>query len=651
MEFRGAQEIPPENLDAPVTEIWYQDIKEIPSTQLPERALVAAKMSLFWRADRRDKPVYVEDKTNVALYVVAYKKEKGKMTTVQLGADEEPWYHQMVKNFVLPKDTDLEAQPSADVGELINLGVGPESKKNKRGPVSSTAPKKTDAPKADVPKEEKKKEGLAPVAVKQPKAEPRDTVDILVLNPDEPIDVKSSPEPLVRTKAVKRKKPEGEAAARPAKKISRKKIGKKEKPVLSVQVETLSAFNDDRPPSPPTSSKGNLEGIKTVEAEVEKTVEAEAEKTVEAEVEKTVEAEVEVETTDAGVTRPVSPEDSAQENPENIEYQAFVVHDEEEESPIRPDETPGDYYYRTYSEKGASDIHAPVWELKQGDTFSDWKDAVEASKKEVVEEKAKVVALRAKLEADQAKFEGGQKTEEWSAMSWKKKAEVEAAQLAKAHKRWKEAEIEKLKKEKADAEAARDEARSHRERSEQREVQTCANLALRNKEIEELTSLLDDQEQVKEELESAKKDLQLAKVEKAEATRRLSETEEKLESSETARVTAESLVEALKNNMLWMPRHGIINVANSILNWIDLDQTVANLKHITNALRVNWDTSRSATCGVDTGAAHAAAKEEYNNLRLPVMDLVTTALQSEKFVDQLKEIFPDEAGASDEEDL
>ncbi|KAJ0776568.1 hypothetical protein HanRHA438_Chr02g0057351 [Helianthus annuus] len=138
-------------------------------------------------------------------------------------------------------------------------------------------------------------------------------------------------------------------------------------------------------------------------------------------------------------------------------------------------------------------------------------------------------------------------------------------------------EIEKLKKEKTEAGSARDEARSHRERIEPREVQTYATLALRNKEIEELTSLLSDQEQNKAELESAKKDLQLERVEKGETSRRLVETEEKLENSETARVTAESLVEPLKGDMLWMKHHGIINVANSVLNSIDLDQTVASL--------------------------------------------------------------------------
>ncbi|KAM0040508.1 hypothetical protein Hdeb2414_s0012g00394781 [Helianthus debilis subsp. tardiflorus] len=414
------------------------------------------------------------------------------------------------------------------------------------------------------------------------------------------------------------------------------------------------------------------------------------------------------------------------------EHQAFIVHDEEEDSPIRPDETPVDYYYRTYSEKRASDIHAPVWKLKQGDTFSDWQvcrdwlqgafppakikfqeeqshectyhayleeiasststthrivrewhsmhkewDAFEASKKEIAAEKAKVAAPRTKLEADQAKFEDVQKTEEWSAMGWKQKAEAEAkaAHLAEVHKRWKEicekdnnekralcndvnnlkVEIEKLKKEKADAEAARDEARPLRERSEQREVQTCATLALRNKEIQELTYFLIDQEQVKAELEFAKKYLQLVKVEAAEAMLYLTETEGKLESSETARVTMESLVEPLKNDMLWIQHHGIINTVANLMVTARNDGYTQGYpectQHVTYALRVNWDTSRFATCGVDTGVVHAAAKEEYNNLRLPVMDLVTTPLQSENFVDQLKEIFPDEVDDSDEEDL
>ncbi|MFS7919048.1 hypothetical protein Hanom_Chr03g00208341 [Helianthus anomalus] len=71
--------------------------------------------------------------------------------------------------------------------------------------------------------------------------------------------------------------------------------------------------------------------------------------------------------------------------------------------------------------------------------------------------------------------------------------------------------------------------------------------------------------------------------------------------------------------------------------------------HVNDALKVDWDSKRSATYGVNTGAAHATAKTEYNNLRLPVMDLVVAALESDDFVAQLKEVLPDEAG--DAEDL
>ncbi|MFS8019508.1 hypothetical protein Hanom_Chr15g01404581 [Helianthus anomalus] len=164
--------------------------------------------------------------------------------------------------------------------------------------------------------------------------------------------------------------------------------------------------------------------------------------------------------------------------------------------------------------------------------------AFEASKKKAAEDETRAALLRARLEADQAKFENDRKTEEWSVAGWKRKAEAEAALLAKERKIWKEIcekdNKEELKQEKAEAEAARDEARSHREISEQREVHTCATLALRDKEIEELIALLSDQEQLMAEVESAKKDLELEWTEKDETSHRLANTEEKLENSDTA---------------------------------------------------------------------------------------------------------------------
>ncbi|MFS7935578.1 hypothetical protein Hanom_Chr05g00405181 [Helianthus anomalus] len=119
--------------------------------------------------------------------------------------------------------------------------------------------------------------------------------------------------------------------------------------------------------------------------------------------------------------------------------------------------------------------------------------------------------------------------------------------------------------------------------------------------------------------------------------------------------------------MIWLKKRGIASVAESVLNFEELDKTVACLvvaarndgyaqvyakcsHHVVSALKVDWDTSRSATHGVNTDAALAARKTEFNNLQLPVMDLINVALQSDDHVAQLKEIFPN-GGEDEDEDL
>ncbi|KAF5821517.1 hypothetical protein HanXRQr2_Chr01g0014931 [Helianthus annuus] len=377
-------------------------------------------------------------------------------------------------------------------------------------------------------------EGLAPAVVRKPKAEPRDTADIPPSNPDDPIDLESSPEHLLKPKAGKRKQTDTEAEGQPAKKVQRKKITRRgkldafiakpvlEKPSSPVHAEPSSAVNEDLPPSPPRAPiSEQLESTKAAgDDEVEKTAgaenpEVEKPADVAAESEKVISPE----TVDVDVGRPKSPEvvardpekgKSAQEIPitispsaafgsvhENIERNpggdqgSFIQADEN--SRIRPDETPGDYYYRCYSEKQADEVHTPVWKLKTGDTFSDWHvchewlqgtfppgeikfqegrppeqtyhayleeaatytstmhrivcewrsmhkewAAFEASQKKAAEDEARAALLRAKLESDRAKFENDQKTEEWSIAGWKRKAEAEAALLSKEHKNWKE---------------------------------------------------------------------------------------------------------------------------------------------------------------------------------------------------------------------
>ncbi|MFS7956192.1 hypothetical protein Hanom_Chr07g00651681 [Helianthus anomalus] len=119
-----------------------------------------------------------EDKV-VSLYVVAFEREGGKMTTLPKKPDEELWYLRIVKNFVLTRDDDLSAQPAAGA------------------------------------------------VIRRPKPEPKDTADIPPSNPHDPIDLESSPERLVKKKAGKRKQTDAEDEGQPAKKIQRKTITRK----------------------------------------------------------------------------------------------------------------------------------------------------------------------------------------------------------------------------------------------------------------------------------------------------------------------------------------------------------------------------------------------------------------------------------------
>ncbi|KAJ0482092.1 hypothetical protein HanIR_Chr13g0650031 [Helianthus annuus] len=658
-------------------------------------------MSLNWRMDRDDKPVYTEDGHGTI------GREGGKMGTIKKKPDEELWYHHIVGNFARPRDADLSVQPNAGAGELLNLGIGPEKKKHVVSSIS--APKKGGAEKAQSLKTknvgEKKGthrssdsecdyvvvsdslEGLIPaVSVREPKPEPKDPADIPPSNPSDPIDLDSSPEHLVHRKTGKRKQADADTEGQPPKKVQRKKITRKgnldsfilesvEVPVPPIPAELQSVVNEELPSTPPrasgvdqSGSTGVVDGGAENVAEAREPVDAakKAESVVDPGVaedagkprtpETVVDDPGKQASAENASTSPPTPSDAMPEQVEKVtvEKQSSSA-DVGKQSPIRPEETLGDYYYRTYAEKDASDPHTPVWNLKKGDTFSNWRvcqdwmqgilppgevkfqeglsydqtyqsyfeetashvstthrivrewysmhkdqESFTASQKKFAKDEKRLAQLKAKLEADQAKFEAERKTKEWSVAGWKRKAEAEAALLSEERKNWRrickkdnaeksnlrdiinnlkaevekmknqDAEVDKLKREKADVEAALTEARSHRERSEQREVQALASLALRDKELEELTILVADQEQLR-------KDLELAHSENTETSRLLFETKEKLENSEMARVTAESELEPLKSDMAWLKDHGIACVCFFSPLSKELDKTVARL--------------------------------------------------------------------------
>ncbi|MFS7929291.1 hypothetical protein Hanom_Chr04g00330781 [Helianthus anomalus] len=110
------------------------------------------------------------------------------MTTLPKKPDEELWYHHIVKNFVLPRDNDMFAQLVAGAGMCHSSDSW-----------------------CDYVVVSDSLEGLASAVIRRPKPEPKDTADIPPSNPDDPIDLESSPERLVRKKAGKRKQTDAEA--------------------------------------------------------------------------------------------------------------------------------------------------------------------------------------------------------------------------------------------------------------------------------------------------------------------------------------------------------------------------------------------------------------------------------------------------------
>ncbi|MFS7930658.1 hypothetical protein Hanom_Chr04g00346841 [Helianthus anomalus] len=332
MTFRGKEDVPTKTIQTPTDENWYQDLKDVPSIALPEKALVGASMSLNWRMNREDKPVYMEGD-----------KESGKMATIPKKSDEELWYHRIVRNFVLPRDDGLVAQPAVGAEK-----TQPSKAKNVGGEKKGT--RHSSDSRCDYVVVSDSLEGLAPAVLKRPKPEPRDTADIPPSNPDDPINLESSPERLLRKKAGKRKQADAEAEGQPEKKVRRKKITRRgnldafivkpvhgrcysfssllyalnncdlcvclaETPNSPLHTEPSSMVNEDLLPSPSRASvTEHLENVGASENETKKTARVEN-PVVEELTNAAVDAEkfTSPESVDAGAVRPQTPELVAQD--------------------------------------------------------------------------------------------------------------------------------------------------------------------------------------------------------------------------------------------------------------------------------------------------------------------------------------------------
>ncbi|MFS7946247.1 hypothetical protein Hanom_Chr06g00533771 [Helianthus anomalus] len=229
-----------------------------------------------------------------------------------------------------------------------------------------------------------------------------------------------------------------------------------------------------------------------------------------------------------------------------------------------------------------------------------------------------------------------------------------------------EVEEQRLKKSEADFKERYEEAKSHRERVEDRDLAgKDMEIAKLKRRLHEAQEGLDAEKQKTESLEI---DLEAEKVKAESAEEALKISISAPNVAQTNYAEAQSIVDTLLTDSEWMQHHAVAHVANSILNATELDKAVAGLimaaraadhrvgyvectQHVEEALKQHFGMRH---CSVSDQAEEMLVKAEdtYDNLSISVMDLVTDALKHENYVTRLKSIFdpPKTVELSDEKD-
>ncbi|MFS7930189.1 hypothetical protein Hanom_Chr04g00341171 [Helianthus anomalus] len=292
---------------------------------------------------------------------------------------------------------------------------------------------------------------------------------------------------------------------------------------------------------------------------------------------------------------------------------------------------------------------------------------------------------KAAFDEEKAKFDADKKAEEWGREGLKNKLQAAEQQLAKE-----KAEFKRI--------CERDNERAFAARNKIVDLEAkIAELTTKVEEaqVEKVAKQQMELAETKVQLSSKDGDLHAKDVEIAELKRRLNEQIDKCESleidleaekvkaatAEEARVVstaalnvaqtnyseAQGIVDTLVSEAEWMRTRGVVLVANSILNVGELDRAVAALtdaaravghrggylecaQHAEEMLGQEFDVSH---CSVTDQASAALTSVEgaYDNLNLPVMDLVVEALKKDDWCQRLKAILdpPVTVELSDEE--
>ncbi|XP_021975004.1 uncharacterized protein LOC110870112 [Helianthus annuus] len=295
---------------------------------------------------------------------------------------------------------------------------------------------------------------------------------------------------------------------------------------------------------------------------------------------------------------------------------------------------------------------------------------------------------KASFDEEKAKFDADKKAEEWGREGLKNKLQAAEQQLAKEKAEFKricekdnerafaarnkivdlEAKVVELTAKVEDAQAAQ-------AAKEQTEVELAdvklqfsnkdKDLRAKDVEIAELKRLLNDQV---DKCESLEIDLAAEKVKAATAEEARDVSTAALNVAQTNYSEAQGFVDTLVSEAEWMCNRGVVLVANSVLNAGELDRIVAALtdvaravghrggylecaQHVEEVFGQEFDVSH---CSVTDQASAELTRAEnaYDNLSLPVMDLVAKTLEHDDWCQRLKAILdpPVTVELSDEEE-
>ncbi|KAJ0714990.1 hypothetical protein HanPI659440_Chr13g0495711 [Helianthus annuus] len=348
---------------------------------------------------------------------------------------------------------------------------------------------------------------------------------------------------------------------------------------------------------------------------------------------------------------------------------------------------PHEMLYRTYILGEANARAANHQIVREWRTMvrerADWEAYRERMLKRIAEfEKSKTA-----FSEERAKFEADKKAEAWGREGLQKKLHNVEEQLAKEKAEFKRIcaqdndrayalrqKIVDLEAKVADLTSKVEEAQGDRAAKQQIEVElTEAKVQLSNKdndlqakdvEIAELKRRLNEQI---DRCESLEIDLEAEKVKAADAEEARAVSTAALNVAQTNYSEAQGIVDTLVSEAEWMRTRGVVLVANSILNASELDRAVAALTdaaravghrggylecadHVEQMLGQEFDISHcSVTEHAD--AALASAENSYDNLSLPIMELVVESLKKDDWCQRLKAVLdpPVTVELSDEE--